>query len=81
MFHCACILSLKTSNLHMNQNMFSFLDDLLIGRGTKIETTVYRKSRNNDICLNWSSFAPVTWKRGINAVQQILHSVFHRLSS
>ena len=25
---------------------------------------MYRKSTNNDIYLNWGSFAPVTWKRG-----------------
>ena len=37
---------------------------LLIRRGNKIETTVYRKITNNDIYLNWDSFAPVTWKRG-----------------
>ena len=47
-----------------NQNKLSFQDILLIWRGTKIETTVYRKSTNNDIYLNWGSFAPVTWKRG-----------------
>ena len=47
-----------------NQNKLPFLDILLIRRGTKIETTVYRKSTNNDIYLNWGSFAPVTWKRG-----------------
>ena len=47
-----------------NQNKLPFLDILLIRRGTKIETIVYRKSTNNDICLNWDSFAPVPWKRG-----------------
>ena len=47
-----------------NQNKLSFQDILLIWRGTKIETTVYRKSTNNDIYLNWGSFAPVTSKRG-----------------
>ena len=36
-----------------NQNKLSFQDILLIWRGTKIETTVYRKSTNNDIYLNW----------------------------
>ena len=36
-----------------NQNKLPFLDILLIRRGTKIETTVYRKSTNNDIYLNW----------------------------
>ena len=47
-----------------NQNKLPFLDILLIRTGTKIETTVYRKSTNNDIYLNWDSFVPVTWKRG-----------------
>ena len=43
-----------------NQNKLPFLDIFLIRRGTKIETTVYRKSTNNGIFLNWSSFAPAT---------------------
>ena len=47
-----------------NQNKLPFLDVLLIRRGNKNETTVYRKSTNNDIYLNWDSFAPVTWKKG-----------------
>ena len=47
-----------------NQNKLPFLDILLIRTGTKIEPTVYRKSTNNDIYLNWDSFAPVIWKIG-----------------
>ena len=47
-----------------NQNKLLFLDVLLIRRRNKIETSVYRISINNDIYLNWGSFAPVTWKRG-----------------
>ena len=35
-----------------NQNKLPFLDVLLIRRGNKIETTVYRKSANSDIYLN-----------------------------
>ena len=35
-----------------NQNKLPFLDVLLIRRGNNIETTVYRKSANNDIYLN-----------------------------
>ena len=46
-----------------NKNNFLFLDDLSIRRGNKTETTVYRESTNNDIYLNWSSFAPVTWRK------------------
>ena len=30
----------------------------------EVETTVYRKSTNNDIYLHWQSFSPTTWKRG-----------------
>ena len=47
-----------------DQTKLPFLEILLIRRGTKIEATVYRNSTNNDIYLNWGSFAPVTWKSG-----------------
>ena len=47
-----------------NQNKLPILDVLLIRRGNKVETTVYRKSINNNIYLNACSFTPVTWKRG-----------------
>ena len=30
----------------------------------RLTTTVYRRKTNNDICLNWNPFAPVSWKRG-----------------
>ena len=33
-------------------------------RGTTIENTVYRKSTNKEIYLNWGLFAPAIWKRG-----------------
>ena len=42
----------------------SFLDILIIRKKSKIETTVYRKSTDTGIYLNWFSFAPNTWKRG-----------------
>ena len=43
----------------------SFLDVLVIrDSSNNINTTVYRKSTNNDIYLNWESFAPDKWKRG-----------------
>ena len=65
-----------------NQNKLPFLDALLIRTGNKNKTTFYRNSTNNDIYLNWGSFAPVTWKKKYfkNAVQQSLHSMFRRLS-
>ena len=41
-----------------------FLDVLIIRKSSEIETTVFRKSTNNDIYLHWQSFSPTTWKRG-----------------
>ena len=41
----------------------SFLDVLVIrDSNNNINTTVYRKNTNNDIYLNWESFAPDKWK-------------------
>ena len=45
------------------KNKLPFLDVLLIRNGNFIETKVYRKPTNNDIYLNWNSFAPNIWKR------------------
>ena len=43
----------------------SFLDVLVIrDSNNNINMTVYRKSTNNDIYLNWESFAPDKWKWG-----------------
>ena len=43
----------------------SLLDILVIGASSNnINTTVYRKSTNNDIYLNWKSFATDKWKWG-----------------
>ena len=44
-------------------NKVPFLDVLLIRNGNFTETKVYRKQTNNNIYLNWNSFAPNTWKR------------------
>ena len=42
-----------------------FLDVLVIrDSSNNINRTVYRKSTNNDIYLNWKSFAPGKWKWG-----------------
>ena len=41
-----------------------FLDTLIIRKKSKIETTVYKKSTDTGIYLNWFSFAPDTWKQG-----------------
>ena len=43
----------------------SFLDVLVIrDSNNNINTTVYRKSTNNNIYLNWKSFALGNWKWG-----------------
>ena len=47
-----------------NDGVLPFLDVLICRNDNSIETTVYRKSTNNDIYLNWNAFAPDTWKRG-----------------
>ena len=41
-----------------------FLDIMLCRKDDKLVSSVYRKSTNNDIYMNWHSFAPKTWKRG-----------------
>ena len=41
-----------------------FLDEMLCRKGNKLVCSVYRKSTNNDIYMNWNSFAPKTWKMG-----------------
>ena len=47
-----------------NDGVLLFLDALISRGDNSIETTVYRKSANNDIYLKWTVFAPDTWKRG-----------------
>ena len=44
-------------------NGLPFLD-VLVTRGVnrKLETSVYRKSTNTDIYMNWEAYAPNTWK-------------------
>ena len=46
-----------------NNNMIAFLDVLLVQRGNEIDTTVFRKSTNTDIYINWNPFATEIWKR------------------
>ena len=41
-----------------------FIDILITRKKSSIETTVYRKSTDTSIYLNWFSFAPNTWKQG-----------------
>ena len=42
-------------------------------KDNKIFCSVYRKSTNNDIYMNWHSFAPKTWKTG--AFKSLIESV------
>ena len=48
-----------------NDGKLPFLDVLLICKDYEVETTVYHKSTNNEICLHWQSFSPTTWKQGM----------------
>ena len=41
-----------------NDGKLPFLDVLVIRKDYEIETTLYRKSNNNDIYLHWQSFSP-----------------------
>ena len=41
-----------------------FLDVMLCCKDNKLVCSVYKKSTNNDIYMNWHSFAPKTWKTG-----------------
>ena len=43
-----------------NDGKLPFLDVLVIRKDYKVETTVYRKSTNNDIYLQWQFFSPTT---------------------
>ena len=47
-----------------NDGKLPFLDVLVIRKDCEVETTVYRKSTNNNIYLHWELFSPTTWKRG-----------------
>ena len=72
----------KLNNFHNNikftyeeehNGQISFLDVLIIKKCNVIETTVYRKTTNNDVYFHWNSFAPLTWKRG--TIKTLLHRV------
>ena len=46
-----------------NDGKLHFLDVLVNAcKNYKVETTVYRKSTNNNIYLHWQLFSPTTWK-------------------
>ena len=46
-----------------NAGTIAFLDVLVTkGRNGELETSVYRKSTNTDIYMNWHAHAPTTWK-------------------
>ena len=48
-----------TSKVEHNGKI-SFLDVLLMRCNGKLETTIFCKENNNDTCLHWTSFAPMT---------------------
>ena len=55
--------NVQFTNKVETDSKISFLDVLVIrDSNNNINTTVYRKSTNNDIYLNWESFAPDKWK-------------------
>ena len=45
-----------------NDGKLPFLDVLVIRKDYEVETTVYRKSTNNDIYLDRQPFSPTTWR-------------------
>ena len=62
-----------------NDGKLPFLDVLVIRKDYEVETTVYRKSTNNDIYLHWQSFSPTTWKRG--TLQALVSRAFKMFSN
>ena len=46
------------------KSKLSFLDVMLCRKDNKFVCSVYKKSTNSDIFMNWHSFAPKTWKIG-----------------
>ena len=61
-----------------NDDELPFLDVPVICKDYEVETTVYHRSTNRDIYLQWQSFSPTTWKRG---TLQILVSRAFKVSS
>ena len=66
--HVLCLLNSFDENIQFtfeseSKGTLPFLDLLLCRNGRELTTTVYRKKTNNDIYLNWNTFAPATWKR------------------
>ena len=55
-----------------------FLDILIIRKKSKIET-VYRKSTDTGIYLNWFSFTLSTWKRG--TLKNLVHQAYNICST
>ena len=74
---------LKVNIFHINiqftyetesYNLLPFLDVLVIRRNNSIETTVYRNPTNKEICLNWNSLSPKSWKQ--DALRTIIKRVY-----
>ena len=55
--------NIKFTNEVEVEKRISFLD-VLVTRGInrKLETSVYRKATNTDVCMNWNAHAPTVWK-------------------
>ena len=43
-------------------NKIPFLDVLITNKNGSLQTSVYRKSTNTDVYMNWNSYAPKSWK-------------------
>ena len=63
---------------------------MLCRKDNKLVYSVYRKSTNNDIYMDWHSFAPKTWKMGtlksliereilISSTEELLNEEFKHL--
>ena len=65
--HVLCLLNSFDGNIQFtfeseSKGALPFLVVLLCRNGRELTTTIYRKKTNNDVYLNWSTFAPFNWK-------------------
>ena len=57
-------VNIKFTYVMEHEGKLAFLDVLLCRTRRTIYTTVYRKTTNNNVYLNWNAIAPICWKRG-----------------
>ena len=67
--HVLCLLNSFYENIQFTfesegKGTLPFLDVLSCRNGRELTTTIYRKKTNDDVYLNWSTFAPFSWKQG-----------------